>query len=368
MNIPSQITTLLAGILLTLISFWYGQNHNLLPVEASKNAASVDSLFNAMLTIGTGIFLLVAGILIYSAIKFRRDPDDTSDGPPVHGNIPLEILWTAIPAIIVLGISVYSFDVYMDENGMNPMDHMAHGKAQHQVAAQPGNAVAQLTGSPAFAATLVSQADPNQQQAESILKDPATNAVREDIPQRKDAPTLGTVSPRVGSSPEKTEKPAEVVISATGMQYAWLFTYPGTEVVAGELHVPLGRDVLINISANDVLHAFWVPEFRLKQDAVPGRQTEIRFTPTREGQYPLICAELCGAYHGAMKTIVVVEPQEAYDSWLQSQEVASAEVLDRAIAANPATMTDEEYLAPYAQDIGITAAALEQLHSHEGHS
>lgn len=360
MNIPSQIATLLAGILLTLISLWYGQNHNLLPVEASKNAVSVDNLFNAMLTIGTGIFLLVAGILIYTAIKFRRAPDDTSDGPPVHGNIPLEILWTAIPAILVLGISVYSFDVYMAEGGMNPMDHsMAHGKAQHQVAAQPGSAIA---------ATLVSQADPNQNQAESVLQDPATNAVREDIPQRKDAPTLGTVSPRVGSSPEKTEKPAEVVISATGMQYAWLFTYPGTEVVAGELHVPLNRDVLINISANDVLHAFWVPEFRLKQDAVPGRQTEIRFTPTKEGQYPLICAELCGAYHGAMKTIVVVEPQEAYDSWLQSQQVASANALDQAIAANPATMTAEQYLAPYAHDMGISAEILDQLRPHAGHS
>ncbi|MBW4418071.1 MAG: cytochrome c oxidase subunit II [Myxacorys californica WJT36-NPBG1] len=361
MNIPSQITTLLAGILLTLISFWYGQNHNLLPVEASKNAASVDNLFNAMLTIGTGIFLLVTGILIYSAIKFRRAPDDTSDGPPVHGNIPLEILWTAIPAIIVLGISVYSFDVYTAEGGMNPMDHsMAHGKAHHQVAAQPGSAIA---------ATLISQAEPTQQKAESVLQDPATNAVREDIPKRKEAPTLGTVTqPQVGSSPEKAGKPPEVVINVTGMQYAWLFTYPGTEVVAGELHVPLGRDVLINISANDVLHAFWVPEFRLKQDAVPGREAELRFTPTREGQYPLICAELCGAYHGAMRTIVVVEPQEAYDTWLQSQQVASAHTLDQAIAANPATMTAEQYLAPYAHEMGLSPEILDQLRPHNGHS
>nr|WP_202925167.1 cytochrome c oxidase subunit II [Myxacorys almedinensis] len=354
---------------MTLISFWYGQNHNLLPVAASRNAASVDNLFDAMLTIGTGIFLLVSGILIYSAIKFRRQPDDISDGPPVHGNIPLEILWTAIPAILVLGISVYSFDVYTTQGGMDPMDHsMAHGKAHHPMAANPGSAVA---------ATLVAQADPNQQQAESVLQDPATNAVREDIPQRKDAPALGTVSPRVGASPDNSGTPPQLVINATGMQYAWLFTYPGTEVVAGELHVPLDRDVLINLSANDVLHAFWVPEFRLKQDAVPGRQTEIRFTPTKAGEYPLICAELCGAYHGAMKTIVVVEPQEAYDSWLQSQQVASAETRDRAvagtvhpalIAANPATLTDEQYLAPYAHDMGIDAAMLDQLRPHQSHS
>jgi cytochrome c oxidase subunit 2 len=357
-NIPSQITTLLAGIVLTLVSFWYGQNHNLLPIEASAVAPAVDSLFNAMLTIGTGIFLLVTGVLIYSGFKFRRKAGDTSDGSPVHGNIPLEILWTAIPAIIVLGISVYSFDIYNAEGGMDPMDHsMAHGKSEHQMAAQPGAALA---------ATLVAQADPNQQQAEKVLQDPATNAVREELPQKKDAPTLGTVSPRIGPTPDKAGKPPEFVVNATGMQYAWLFTYPGTEVVAGEMHIPIDREVLVNISANDVLHAFWVPEFRLKQDAVPGRQTEIRLTATKEGEYPLICAELCGAYHGAMKTKVVVESQAAFDSWLQSQQVASAHALDRAVAVTPATMSDAEYLAPYAQEMGITADTLHQLHPHDG--
>jgi len=65
-----------------------------------------------------------------------------------------------------------------------------------------------------------------------------------------------------------------------------------------EMHVPVGREVLVNISANDVIHAFWVPEFRLKQDAIPGRQSEVQFTPKIAGEYPLICAELCGPYHG----------------------------------------------------------------------
>jgi len=61
------------------------------------------------------------------------------------------------------------------------------------------------------------------------------------------------------------------------MQYAWI-TYPDNGVVSSEMHVPVGREVLVNISANDVIHAFWVPEFRLKQDAIPGRQSEVRFT------------------------------------------------------------------------------------------
>ena len=341
MNIPSQIVTLLAGIALTLVSLWYGQNHNLLPIAASETASLVDNLFNTMMVIGTGIFLLVNGILLYSLFKFGQKPGDDSDGPPVHGNIPLEIVWTAIPAVLVLGLSIYSFDVYQSEGGQDPMDHSVahHGKSHSQMASKSGAAIA---------APLIAD---------------ATDAVREDLPQRQDAPTLGTVDPKIGD----TSKPTEFVVNATGMQYAWLFTYPDTEVVAGELHVPVDRQVQINITANDVIHAFWVPEFRLKQDAVPGRQTEVRFTANRVGEYPLICAELCGAYHGAMKTKVVVESQADFDTWLQTQ-VASADVkLDAALATKPADMTEAEYLAPYQQEMGLTADVLQQLKPAESH-
>jgi cytochrome c oxidase subunit II len=345
-NIPSQILTLLAGILLTLVSLWYGQNHNLLPAAAAQVAPAIDNLFGAMLTIGTGIFLLVNGVLIYSAIRYRRQPGDDTDGPNVHGNIPLEILWTAIPAIIVLAISVYSFDIYSNETGMSSMDH-AMGHSKHQVASRSGTALA---------GTLVAQADPNQQAVESVMKDEATSAVQEETPARRDSPVLS--SPRIGDP----SKPAELVVNAAGMQYAWLFTYPDTEVIAGELHLPVGREVLMNISANDVLHAFWVPEFRLKQDAIPGRESQIRFTPTLEGDYPVICAELCGAYHGAMKTHVVVESEAAFQDWLNSQ-IALAKSETR-VAINPAEMTDEQYLAPYAKELGVTAETLSSLHSH----
>ncbi|MEP0917509.1 cytochrome c oxidase subunit II [Leptolyngbya sp. DQ-M1] len=351
MNIPSQISTLLAGIILTLVSLWYGQNHNLLPIAASEAAPLIDQLFGAMLTIGTGIFLLVIFVLVYSYFRFRRDPDDLSDGPPVHGNIPLEILWTAIPAVIVLGISVYSFEIYNTESGMNPMDHSmaAHSKHSHQVAQMKGSAIA---------APLIAQVDPVAKDAE-VRQNAATDAIEEKIPLRQDAPAAGNVAPRAGSIPATGQEP--LVINAAGMQYAWLFTYP-EEIIAGELHLPVGRPVVMNITANDVLHAFWVPEFRLKQDAVPGRQSEIRFVPTKEGDYPIICAELCGAYHGAMKSHVVVESPEAYETWLQSMKVAQTNASDRAIALNPAEMTDSEYLAPYAQEAGVTPDLLHQLH------
>nr|WP_242025789.1 cytochrome c oxidase subunit II [Leptolyngbya sp. FACHB-36] len=341
---------------------WYGQNHGLLPVQASQEAPLIDGLFNLMMTIGTGLFLLVIGVLVFSAFRFRQRPGDDTDGPPVHGNIPLEILWTSIPAVIVLGLAVYSFEVYNAIGGLNPMDHsVAHGPAQHQMAAMPGAAIAATLDEPPAA---VSEGQTrNQEMSDQVNQDPVTDAVRTDLPQKKDAPTLGTVSPRIGATPDKSGRPPALTVSATGMQYAWIFTYPDSGVVSAELHLPVGREVLLNISANDVLHAFWVPEYRLKQDAVPGRQTELRFTPSLVGEYPVICAELCGPYHGVMKTKVIAESPADYTAWIDSQKVASAQGLDGAIATNPAEQSPDEFLAPFVSELGVDANVLSQIQS-----
>ncbi|MFN6568781.1 cytochrome C oxidase subunit II [Nostoc minutum NIES-26] len=368
MKIPSSIWTLLIGIGLTLVSLWYGQNHGLLPTAASDEAVLVDGLFNAMMIVSTGIFLIVEGVLIYSAIKYRQRAGDNEDGPPVEGNVPLEILWTAIPAVIVIGISVYSFDVYNEIGGFNP--HAVHEApiTQNMSMKMPGAAFAQRAGT-ALAATLndtqpSTEPNLNQEKSDEAMQDPATAAVRnaDQIPQKRNAPGVGVVSPTIGPTPEKADQPPELAVNVTGLQYAWLFTYPETGVTTGELHVPIGREVQINMTANDVIHAFWVPEFRLKQDAIPGRQSEIRFTPNKEGDYSLICAELCGPYHGAMRTQVVVEKQEAFDKWMQEQLVASKETLNQAVAVNPADLSPNEFLAPYTKDMGIQPEMLHQIH------
>ena len=356
MKIPGSIWTLLIGIVLTLFSLWYGQNHGLLPVAATDEAVLVDGLFNTMMTVSIGLFLLVEGILIYSAFKFRRRPDDNTDAAPVFGNVPLEILWTAIPAIVVLGISIYSFDVYNSIGGFDA--HDAHGAMQPQAMKMPGSAIA---------ATL-SDNPPNlnQQKSDAAMQDPATAAVRntDQIPQKNDAPSLGIVSPSLGASKATEANSPEFAVNITAMQYAWIFTYPDTGVISSELHVPIGRQVVANMSANDVIHAFWVPEFRLKQDVIPGRQTEVRFTPRTEGTYPLICAELCGPYHGAMNTKVIVEPQQAFDQWMQEQQVAQADTLNSAIALNPNDKSANDFLAPYTHDLGINPQMLDQVSSH----
>jgi cytochrome c oxidase subunit 2 len=99
----------------------------------------------------------------------------------------------------------------------------------------------------------------------------------------------------------------------------------------------------------------------MKQDAIPGRQTNLRFTPRKAGDYELICAELCGPYHGAMKTQVVVETQEAFDQWMQEQLVASKDTPNQAVAMNPPDITSDEFLSPYTKDMGINSEILHQI-------
>ena len=116
--------------------------------------------------------------------------------------------------------------------------------------------------------------------------------------------------------------PEAMVVNVTGLQWSWTFEYPsagGLNVVSDELHLPVGKQVLLRMTSNDVIHSFWVPEFRVKQDLVPGRITELRITPTLEGNYMVRCAELCGTSHAYMEKPVLVTSQEDFDTWMVEQ-------------------------------------------------
>jgi cytochrome c oxidase subunit II len=318
MKIPSSIVTLLVGIGITLVSLWYGQNHGLMPVAASEEASHIDGLFNAMMTISTGLFLLVQGAIVYSAVAFRRKPGETGDGLAIEGNVPLEILWTAIPAAIVVWISIYSFEIYNEMGGFDPDTAGSH-HAMHGMPAGKGTAMA---------------AESNPSIAPKIA--------------------LG-----IGASPNNQGKAAGVNVNVMGLQYAWIFSYPDKNITTGELHVPVGQEVQLNITAQDVIHAVWIPELRLKQDAIPGTPTELRFTANRVGEYPLRCAELCGGYHGSMVTRMIVHSPEDYDKWVIAQQPPATPA---AAATKPAAMTTAQYLAPYASEMGITSHTLQHLH------
>lgn len=329
---------MLAGIALTLASLWYGQNHGLMPVEASNDAVLVDGLFNAMMTVGAGIFFLVEGVLLVCLFKFRRKKGDTADGPPIEGNIPLEILWTAIPVVIVLVIGVYSFEIYRIEGGFDP-----------EAAEQPS--IVQVAMLPGAEATDLMQAQPLSSLA------PNPNGPM----HHHSHMALG-----VGASPDSLQAAPDVTVNVLGLQYAWIFTYPDSGITSGELHLPTGKDVKLVIKAQDVIHAFWLPQFRLKQDAIPGQDSELRFKPTLPGEYPIVCAELCGAYHGAMASKLYVMEPDAYDEWLQQQVAALND--QQTIASQPDELNpDAAYLAPFASQAGIDSESLQQLHPMHQH-
>jgi len=215
-------------------------------------------LFN----IGTVLFIGMVGFIIYNLIHFRRRAGDDEDGLEIEGNITLEIFWTAVPAVIVLFVGLYSYDIYDRMGGMQPLGHDGQNHKE-MIAAE------RLWG--------------------------------------------GIGSGTVNST--KNSLITSVPIEVTAMQFAFLFHYPKGDILSGELHVPVNQEISMRMESKDVIHAFWVPEFRIKQDVIPGQPTILNFTATKTGRFPIVCAELCGPYHGGMRSTVVVQDPKDYQSW-----------------------------------------------------
>ncbi len=234
-----------------LLSVWLGQEaYKWVPPQASAESKLVDNLFSLEVTIGSLIFFGVIGTLIYSMIFQRAPKYDTSDGPPIEGNLKLEVIWTVVPSLIIVGIAFANYQVYdrMQILGANEPKPM-------------GMAVA--------------------------------NA----------APLVAEV---------KAADPIEV----RARQWAWEFYYPDQEVTSTELHLPINQRARLLLTSEDVLHGFFVPAFRIKQDIIPGRQINFEFTPIREGRYRLRDSDYSGTYFAANQSVVVVESEDDYQNWL----------------------------------------------------
>jgi cytochrome c oxidase subunit 2 len=296
-QIPSSLITLLAGMVLVLVGLWVGNNVQLLPVDASSNAPIYDDLFKVLFVISTILFLGIVGLLVFSLIRFRRRPGQRGDGLAIEGNLPLEILWTAVPAIVVLFVGIYSYDIYERMGGMVPLnDHSAHLSAAHG-----GDAMGSMAGA---------------------MGDGAVMPVS--LETSSGATSTSAEGPRVWGGIGPTGSTADALsVDLTAMQFAFIFHYPDGDITTGELHVPVDRPVELRMKANDVIHAFWVPQFRLKQDVIPGQPTVLTFTATRPGSYPIVCAELCGPYHGGMRSTVVVHEADGFDAWLLKNRPAT---------------------------------------------
>jgi len=255
MKLRTVLILIGTAIAIALISLWMGQAaYTWFPPQASAESVLVDNLFSFLVTLGTFIFLGVVGTLTYSVLFQRAAKYDFSDGPPIEGNVKLEIIWTAIPFALVIWIATYSYQIYDQMSVVGPMEHV------HMIAS-------------ADAATM-------------------------DMP----------------SSSEDTEN-----IQVFSRQWAWEFRYPNQssgDVTSTELHIPNNKRIKLALHSEDVIHGFYIPAFRLKQDIIPGRVIDFEFTPIREGKYRLRDSQYSGTYFAAMQTDVVVQSPEAYQQWL----------------------------------------------------
>jgi cytochrome c oxidase subunit 2 len=221
-GVVASILGIAAGILID----WF-------PVQASGQAKKIDTLWDVLLIASIPVFVLVMVVVLFSVWKFRMRPgEEELDGPPIHGNTRLEVVWTTIPAILLVGLCTYAYIVLTDVE-----------KAQ-----------------------------------------------------------ANTMDVRV-----------------VGEQFKWTFFYKnedGKVVSSPDLHLPVNRPVRFILQSKDVLHDFWVPAFRMKKDAVPGINVSYRVTPNRIGEYPIVCAELCGIGHATMRASAFVDSQADFTAWL----------------------------------------------------
>jgi cytochrome c oxidase subunit 2 len=115
--------------------------------------------------------------------------------------------------------------------------------------------------------------------------------------------------------------PDAMPVFVVAKQWMWKLEHTNGRREISELHVPLGRPVRLVMTSQDVIHSFYVPAFRIKQDVVPGRYTSIWFTPTKIGEYALFCAEYCGTEHSVMRGRIVVMQPNAFAAWLEHGEM-----------------------------------------------
>jgi cytochrome c oxidase subunit 2 len=232
----AAVIAIAIGIVISFLIHWF-------PAQASTQAKNTDRLYHVLVIASVPIFVLVVTVILYSVWQFRMKPgEELKDGPPIHGNTRLEVFWTAIPTVLLLGMVAYSFVVLKDNE----------------------------------------------------------------------------------------KKPAkEIQVEVTGQQFAWTYEYPksitgGAPLHSTQLYVPEGESVEFNMQSKDVIHAFWIPAFRIQEDVVPGITTHWRATPDKLGNYPVVCNLLCGLGHSLMRSTVHVVSEERFHTWIASQMSASA--------------------------------------------
>jgi cytochrome c oxidase subunit II len=262
---------LLAGLIAIaiVVSRWIGnQAYAWMPPQATAEAGRVDELFSFLVSLGAFVFIGVVGVIIFSILFYRAPPGDYSEGHPARGSVKIEILWTIVPVGLVLWLAWQSYNIY------------------EQI---------------------------------SILG--LTPIVHLHVPVEESA---------YAETIDNHSKLAAEQIEVVAKQWSWSFRYPNN-ITSKELHLVVDRSVRLVLHSQDVLHGFYVPEFRVKQDIIPSRTITFVLTSTRTGKYQLWDSQFSGTNFALMNADVYVESPQTYDRWL-----------DR-IAQNPANKSDRTF-------------------------
>ncbi len=279
MKIRNVLMFSVIAIALTAVSLWIGEwAYFWLPPQAAAESRLVDKLFSFLITLGAFIFIGVTGTLIYSAIFHRAGKYDTSDGPPIEGNITLEIVWTTIPVLLVFWIATYSYQIYEQMGIQGPMEAM-------------------------------------HMHIPIAMESAYTAPVKEDTGTQTEVGAKEASAPNFGRQGDAGNLSVED-IEVNAKQWAWVFRYPETDITSTELHLPVNHRIRLALQSEDVLHGFYIPAFRVKQDIIPNRNIDFEFTPIRIGKYQLTDSEFSGTYFATMQADVVVESLEDYQKWL----------------------------------------------------
>ena len=264
-------TGLVFGLMIFLLvvlggvgSTLYARGHWWLPPLASLHGAQIDRLFYSTLIVTGAVFVLVHVLLALFVWRYAAHGDRRA--LYWHDNRKLELTWTIIPAIALVVMVSMSGIVW----------------ARIHLGAPPEGLVVDVRAEQFAWLSRYPGPDGRLGRVDPALIDPRTN--------------------RMGLDPRD---PASA-----------------DDVVSAELHLVVGRPARLSLRSTGVIHSFFIPAFRVKQDTVPGMTIETWFTPTREGEYEIACAELCGIGHYAMRGKVQVQSQQAFDAWLADQKPA----------------------------------------------
>jgi cytochrome c oxidase subunit II len=254
--------------LITLIStYFFIAKTWWLPVGASAAAAGIDHYFSVTFILMGIVFVAAQGILGYFAWRYR-DRGASSVAHYSHGNNRLEIAWTALTFILFVGLNLMSSSIWASER-FRP--------------AQPGAVQVEVTG----------------MQFQWYFRYPGPDG-------------------KFGATKPELIDPSTGGEGAVGLDA----TDPASkdDFVTGTMYLPVGREAEVILRAHDVIHSFFVPGMRFKQDAVPGLAIHMHFTPISTGDYEIVCAELCGLGHYKMHGMLKVVSQQEFDAWLTARE------------------------------------------------